>query len=320
MKDRIKTYRTEIMGIATIMILLGHSVFYGEGYVHYGILNDFITLGYSGVDIFLFLSGFGLAFSMNRNNKKTFWKHRINRLLPSFVCVWVLFLLVHFKGFSRDTLYAPLLMLYLGGYWYIGFLSIAYLIFPWLYSFSLKKNGYLVFTISIMISLSFLMPFVIKGTAVSCNPLVCIVTRVPIFTLGMLYAIGKFDIINKLYFICAIFVIGLLSLIPYYEAKDLGGNRLFTTYYSILLLTVPVIYAYLKILKSFLWGGHFLRWIGSLSLDVYLVQVTIMPVIMNKLHSMNINSYLNVMISVFIVVVVSFLINRFCNKILMVQI
>ena len=62
---KISKFRSELMGIATIMILLGHSVFYGQGFVDYGIFQDLFTLGYSGVDIFLFLSGFGLVFSMN---------------------------------------------------------------------------------------------------------------------------------------------------------------------------------------------------------------------------------------------------------------
>ena len=63
---KISKFRSELMGIATIMILLGHSVFYGQGFVDYAIFQDLFTLGYSGVDIFLFLSGFGLVFSMKK--------------------------------------------------------------------------------------------------------------------------------------------------------------------------------------------------------------------------------------------------------------
>ena len=46
---KISKFRSELMGIATIMILLGHSVFYGQGFVDYGIFQDLFTLGYSGV-------------------------------------------------------------------------------------------------------------------------------------------------------------------------------------------------------------------------------------------------------------------------------
>ena len=38
---KISKFRSELMGIATIMILLGHSVFYGQGFVDYGISKIF---------------------------------------------------------------------------------------------------------------------------------------------------------------------------------------------------------------------------------------------------------------------------------------
>ncbi len=130
----------ELMGIATIMILLGHSVFYGDNYVDYGFLNDFITLGYSGVDIFLFLSGFGLTHSIGKNDKVTFWKHRINRLFPSCLCIWLLYILLHIRSFSIKTPIEPFFMVYLGGYWYIGFLLIVYFLFPILFFICIKTK------------------------------------------------------------------------------------------------------------------------------------------------------------------------------------
>ena len=248
------------MGIATIMILLGHSVFYGDGFVNYGFLNDFITLGYSGVDIFLFLSGFGLVFSIQKNNKRTFWRHRINRLLPTCLCVWFLYILIHIKSLSLMSFITPILMVYLGGYWYIGFLIIVYLFFPWIIEFTSKRNGYSIFFQSLFLSFICLMPFIYQGSAVSCNPLVCIVTRFPIFTLGMLFAVKKFEILNSLYLNLILFILGILSLIPYYEIEDLGGNRFFTTYYSLLLLTPPVLYMYSLLLSfsscSYMGGGQ----------------------------------------------------------------
>ena len=316
MEETIKKYRSEIMGIATIMILLGHSVFYGKGFVNYGFLNDFITLGYSGVDIFLFLSGFGLAFSIQNNNKRTFWKHRINRLLPTCLCIWFLYILIHIKSLSLMTFITPILEVYLGGYWYIGFLIIVYLFFPWINEFASKRNGFITFFLSLFFSFLCLMPFIYQGSAVSCNPLVCIVTRFPIFTLGMLFAIKKFDILNIPYLNLILFILGILILIPYYEKDDLGGNRFFTTYYCLLLLTPPVLYIYSFLLSFSNMGGakSVLRWFGKLSLEIYLVQVTIMPLLMRKLNMMGIPPYFNVLCSTFITVFVSMIINSLCKK------
>lgn len=48
-------------------------------------LISFITVGGGGVDVFLVVSGFGIAFSISKNNRKTYFVHRINRLLPTCV-------------------------------------------------------------------------------------------------------------------------------------------------------------------------------------------------------------------------------------------
>ena len=114
------------MGIATIMILLGHSVFYGQGFVDYGIFQDLFTLGYSGVDIFLFLSGFGLVFSMKKNNLSAFYKHRFKIIMPSLILVVILNIVVSYKNIGLHML-NPLY--WFGYYWYIGFILIAYLFF-----------------------------------------------------------------------------------------------------------------------------------------------------------------------------------------------
>ena len=53
----VSKFRGELMGIATLMIFIGHSIFYRSD-VDYGIFQEIFRLGYFGVDIFIFLSGF----------------------------------------------------------------------------------------------------------------------------------------------------------------------------------------------------------------------------------------------------------------------
>lgn len=66
MNDLLSKYRNELMGIATLFVLFGHTIFYSHGVISYGFLTDLITLGYSGVDIFILLSGFGLVYSIQK--------------------------------------------------------------------------------------------------------------------------------------------------------------------------------------------------------------------------------------------------------------
>ena len=181
----ISSFRTEIMGVATLMILLGHSVFYGQGFVDYGFLQNLFTLGYSGVDIFLFLSGFGLVFSMKKNDKITFYKHRIARIVPSVLAIMFLNVLVnirHLGGFIFNPLY------WFGLYWYIGFILLAYLCFPYLYR-SIKRHGYFVFVVSLLFSVLLFLPFLITGHGESSS-MTCLITRIPIFVLGACFVMG----------------------------------------------------------------------------------------------------------------------------------
>ena len=95
MIDLISKYRNVLMGWATLFIILGHTIFYGSNYVYYGpILHQIIRYGCIGVDMFLFLSGFGLVYSIKKHPVAVFYKNRISRLLPSlimlalFICAW----------------------------------------------------------------------------------------------------------------------------------------------------------------------------------------------------------------------------------------
>ncbi len=181
----ISLYRSEIMGVATLMILLGHSVFYGQGYIDYGCLQDIFTLGYCGVDIFLFLSGFGLTFSMRKNDTRTFYEHRLLRIVPSVFAIMFLNVLVNIKhlGFY---MFNPLY--WFGCYWYIGFILGGYLLFPYIYRV-IKRFGYIVFVISTLLSFLLFLPFLFTGHGES-SASTCLVTRIPIFVLGACFGVG----------------------------------------------------------------------------------------------------------------------------------
>ena len=60
----ISKYRTELMGLATIFILICHSPINGIQMPKY--LEYTIVQGQIGVDLFLFLSGMGLWFSLTK--------------------------------------------------------------------------------------------------------------------------------------------------------------------------------------------------------------------------------------------------------------
>lgn len=88
----ISKYRNELFGVAIISIItLHHFEDVGGGKLY---LN---FIGAIGVDIFMFLSGMGLCFSMKKNsNIKDFYIRRIRRILPTYLLVAGLFYISRF--------------------------------------------------------------------------------------------------------------------------------------------------------------------------------------------------------------------------------
>lgn len=62
--SKISKYRTELMGMSAILILVCHSVAYIE---MPRILQYVLSFGNIGVDLFLFLSGMGMWFSLTKS-------------------------------------------------------------------------------------------------------------------------------------------------------------------------------------------------------------------------------------------------------------
>lgn len=71
----ISTYRTELMGLSAISILLCHAP--ANGVLFPNIFSKVLSMLVVGVDVFLFLSGVGLWYSLNskftdRDNRHAF--------------------------------------------------------------------------------------------------------------------------------------------------------------------------------------------------------------------------------------------------------
>ena len=60
----LSKYRTELMGVGAICILLCHSV--GRDVLMPGFLSQILSYGNIGVDIFLLSSGMGMFYSLSR--------------------------------------------------------------------------------------------------------------------------------------------------------------------------------------------------------------------------------------------------------------
>ena len=103
--EQLARYRSAVMGFAILWIMAYHSRMsfsflpvFGEA------VNRFRANGFGGVDIFLFLSGFGLYGSLSRGGGQLdFYKRRLKRVIPAYLPVLAAWLLLRLPGTPRSS-------------------------------------------------------------------------------------------------------------------------------------------------------------------------------------------------------------------------
>lgn len=77
------------MGVAIIVVFLYHLIFFSVGQIEFPhwfnlLVSPPVGNGWLGVDIFLFLSAYGLCHSYEKNSLSTFYLNRIRRIIPIY--------------------------------------------------------------------------------------------------------------------------------------------------------------------------------------------------------------------------------------------
>lgn len=158
----LSKYRNNLMGFAIIWVLLYHF------HLSCPIFKEVSMVGYAGVDIFLFLSGFGLFYSLNKMKNysfKVYFAHRIRRIFPTYIVVgfFLSMFILHDSfylwlwksttlGFWTNSIYYE---------WYVPSLVFCYLIFPLGYKLLIKNDKYYLYCLFLAILLP--LPFMITG-------------------------------------------------------------------------------------------------------------------------------------------------------------
>ena len=187
-KSDLSLFRNELKGLAILGVILCHMKLpIGEG-----LLKKLLFYGYSGVDVFLLLSGYGLYVSLSRSDDLGgYLRRRAARLLPAYwpVClVWLCTMIPAF-GFSPvqtlQTIAGNVLMVgYLAGAplninWSPSCLLLTLLLAPAVYA-CLKNSRKPLRTLLLLLAAAF-------GVGISYfgNAQLLLFSRLPIFVLGM---------------------------------------------------------------------------------------------------------------------------------------
>lgn len=268
-------YRSELMGIASILVLIVHSFTCRVNY-YPQILNSLLSKSLIGVDIFLLVSGFGVYWSLDNNSdKKNFWLRRAARILPIYLPLVIVFALWKFFGGGQNgnvieyLSYVSTISVwrYNSGAWYVAVLIPIYFSAPFIYDRLKKISNGLLFTIVLSVAVYVICALANYASFFTYSTQIHHFSRVISFIIGMYF--GKMAKENKSINSCILLLVGILLRI--------GINRILPFSYSefaLMLIVVAVLTVIFQVGESYKYFQKVrqgLRWLGNLSLEIYLI-------------------------------------------------
>jgi len=315
MLEKISRYRSAIMGLATIWVVLFH---WCENFTFAPPLESLARCGYGGVDVFLLLSGFGLYIGYNKYSSVwPFYIKRFSRLYPIYLFIIIVaFVLKHDYSISHMLLASLGIGFYLpvGNLpwyeWYVPTIFCLYLLFPFIYKTIQKSIKY----IGVFLLLAFIMIGVLVFLQKGSYQILAI-SRIPIFLIGVymgwLYKNQKdlqptanvkgFLLISVsllLYFI-------ELDVVSFYDYTILWKNALFWLPFMIIAPGFTLL-AGLG-LHHLPCANAFFSKIGEVSLEVYLLHMLVIELSKDFISSILCNNlWMNYLFfALFVIVVLS---------------
>lgn len=276
-------YKKTLMGFATIWLLLLH--YYDQLYseIHLPVLTQIASIGYVGVEIFLFLSGAGLYYSLcNNPDIKGFYTKRIVRTVIPWLLIsfpyWILktiiadqeswgVFLINLTGISFWTRN-------IHSVWYCAFIVLLYVVYPAIFKVQSKKYSIwpvMAAVLAVNFCLFYLKPDYYRTVEIA-------LTRIPVFLIGSYYAeqMKKRKALTFFYWYSAIGTIFYILSFAIQLTPDVETlcRRYFAGGFAVAVMLVVVHF----------WGKtsnkhEILVLFGGISLEVYLISVLLRNII-----------------------------------------
>ena len=254
--------------------------------------NRLAMLGYGGVDVFFFLSGFGLYFSCLRGQgARRFYAKRLARIYPAYLAALVVDTCV--RGGTAPLLFlkkASTLGFWLPGAWgwgmfawFVSAILVFYLLFPPFFAL-LRRSAAGALLVAAGLTLALCGAYAWHCFVVnpgSYNPLILAFARVPVFALGAFFAHaatcpGRYAFLGRrgaawaLVAVAAVAFAALNALLNRYEYFDLRNCGLL---YLPFALVVPGFCVAAAAMLSRLPAGvnRLLAFMGGITLETYLL-------------------------------------------------
>lgn len=284
--------RSFLMGIAILLVVFLHS---GLD-LKLKIFNYLINYCYCGVDIFIFLSGFGMYRSLTKDdNILSFYKRRTQKILPTFyvfILFWIIFKVITDSINAYEIIGNLTLTGWFSGLgnqfnWYISAIIFLYFLSPLFVTIvkhTKAKSALLFIILTIIVSFSFFN-----------SHLLIMFTRIPLYIVGM-YASKN---CNKENFfsnknIIIIFISCLLGIFVLFATDRLKQDLMWDYgmyWYPFLLITpgicllTSVVGFYFEKKLYFLYKS--ISFIGKYTFEIYLIHIWIFDVLKKYYANLN---------------------------------
>lgn len=318
----ISKYRNSLMGFAILWTISFH-IFTKFRLYDVPALNIFFWPGFGGVDIFFFLSGFGLYYSSLKNETKLlFYLKRFIRIFPAYIIVCLVDSLL-VPDYSIGHFIAKVTTI---GYWfnysyfdwYVPSLVIFYLVFPF-YILAFQKHPYRSTIVASFVGL-LLTVIYISGRINTGVIMILFFIRIPIFFIGVLA--GKLSLDKKIHWPHLKEVSLILTIIGFASFFLFNTSPIFTPYLWKGLLWIPFILITpgLTFVLSYLFENYlynirieaFLSFFGKISFELFLIHVMLFKLI-NISSSDSIPPYLQLCFALAASLVGAVLLHKICD-------
>ncbi|MBQ9671858.1 MAG: acyltransferase [Prevotella sp.] len=278
LKD-LSTFRSELMGWSILWIMALHFRF-----ITLKPLGFIAQYGFSGVEIFMFVSGLGLYYSLRKDDHlTTFYRKRLLRIFPTYYLIGIFasLLLFHDGLLTYFYRYSTIGFWTNGPYfeWYIPSIVMLYLAAPFLKKWlDSRLSSLLVFILAgIMVTAFFLAQLQVLDRAHFF-----LFYRIPAFVAGMFCAKQLYEGKEASATVKAIYIgITLVGIVVFCLCFPLHHAVYEFKYYALFFL-MPVFIAFFCLLSKLSSAvARVISAIGNASLEIYLIQCLFFTAIVN---------------------------------------
>lgn len=289
--ELFKKYKLELMGISIVWIMLFHSSIQAPDNMFLRTLwYLFVSFGGGvGVDAFLILSGFGITYSCLKRDvsgRKESWfsyyKRRFLRIIPTYFIVASMYYILSCHTVYEFFYKISFLNFIIEGerdFWYILAIIICYLVFPIFGELRKKIN--------------FRIPLIVFGLSGELISLIIMIYfqnlynnweialwRFPCFWIGCYYGYLTFEKSAKEFYIASGSFLLLGSVLLLHNGLTRNVFVMFTPF---IMIIQCVLLEIIQAKKNN--AGKILRYLGQVSLELYLVHVSFGIYIANYVYS-----------------------------------